>query len=102
MPGRQTATQIALQPEECGPVIKFTVLFTKEVQPLPRLPRQLALTSPHSFLLCVQRTVEEVSEGRLSLASPANNVRNVRRNETTLPPPPALRPTQITLGPHLC
>ena len=52
VPGRQTATQIALQPEECGPVIKFTVLPRKCCLSLASLGSSLSLLLIPSSCVC--------------------------------------------------
>lgn len=65
--GWQTATHTALQPEECGLVIKFTVSFTAEVL---RLSLCASLFSPESVLrVCAEGCWDEVSKSWLSAPS---------------------------------
>lgn len=79
--GWQTATQTALQPEECGLVIKFTVLFTAEVL---RLSLRASLFSSWARLPCVCRGLWM----KLARAgSPAKECEECTVDESTLPLP---------------
>lgn len=95
MLGSQTATQIALQPEECRPGYQvYSLVHYGSAAPLPL---RLALSPDSLLCVCVQRTVDGVSKSWLS-ASPAKYVRNARRTSQQCPPP-ALKPMQLTMAP---